>query len=418
MTGNNDLAILGGSPVRDVDFPPYNTITQSEINVAVEVLQTGILSGFVANPGREFMGAQWVLELEDAFCEKFGCKYAVSVNSATSGLHAALAAAGVSDGDEVIVSPYTMSASATAAVMCGAKPVFVDIEAETFCLDPEKVFEAITLKTKAIMAVNIFGQPAELSELRRLADEHGLILVEDNAQAPAAKYHGHWTGTIGDMGVFSLNRHKTMQCGEGGVVVTNNEKLAHRLRMVRNHGEAVLPEWDDRALVDGNDDIVGYNYRLTELQAAIAKPQLMRLDKLNHDRVELADYLSEQLQGCEFLKTPKTRTKSTHVYYLYPMIYKPDVLGVTRDKFLLAMQAEGMPVANYVRPLYRIPLYRRKFGDVDCYNPDHFPVVEECWKTSMIVTPVCRPPLSINHIDEFVSAISKIEKNANKLISR
>ena len=415
MNNKDKLALIGGTPIRSSDFPQYNTITKIEINAAVRVMETGILSGFVAMPGSHFLGGQWVLDLEREFCEKFKCKYAVSVNSATSGLHAALAAAGVGERDEVIVSPYSMSASATSVVMCGAKPIFVDIEEDTFCLDPKLVSKQITSNTKAIIAVNIFGQPANLIELRKIADKHDLFLIEDNAQAPAALHHGKWTGTIGDIGVFSLNRHKTMQCGEGGVVITDNDRLAHRLRMVRNHGEAVLPEWVYEPIKTGNEDIVGYNYRLTELQAAIAKPQLLRLEHLNQSRIELADYLTEKLQNFSFLKSPIIRNNSTHVYYLYPMIYKPEILGVSRDKFMEAMLAEGMPVSNYVRPLYRLPLYTNKFGSLDNYNPENFPNVERCWQEAMIVTPICRPPLDTSHIDEFILAIEKIEKHSSEL---
>ncbi|MDH5523668.1 MAG: DegT/DnrJ/EryC1/StrS family aminotransferase [Desulfobulbaceae bacterium] len=415
MSAIQQLALLDGDPIRNTELPAYNTIGSTEIEAALDVLKTGVLSGFVATPGPYFLGGRWVLELEQMFCERFGCRYAVSVNSATSGLHAALAAAGIGPGDEVIVSPYSMAASATTIVMCGAVPVFVDVEPDTFCMDVNQVASSVTSRTKAIMGVNIFGQPAELASLRDLADSHGLFLVEDNAQAPAAQYHGQWTGTIGDMGVFSLNRHKTMQCGEGGVVVTNNELFAHRLRMVRNHGEAVLPEWDDDSLKSGNEDIVGFNYRLTELQASIAKPQLMRLDALNKVRIQLADYLTEQLSEFSFLHAPKIRKGCSHVYYLYPMIYDPEVLGVSRDRFIEAMRAEGMPIANYVRPLYHIPLYKNRYGELDCYKPENFPVVEELWKHTILVTSICRPPLEHSHIDEFLAAIRKIMNNSSKL---
>jgi len=415
---NSKLALLGGEPVRTKNLPPYNTISETEIKAAVDVLETGMLSGFVANPGPDFLGGKWVLELENAFCEKFGCKYAVSVNSATSGLHAALAAAGVGVGDEVIVSPYTMSASATSAVMCGAKPIFVDIEADTFCLDVEQVAARITPKTKAIMAVNIFGQSSDLTPLRKIADLHSIALIEDNSQAPAAQYNGKWTGTIGDMGIFSLNRHKTMQCGEGGVVITDDFRLAHRLRMVRNHGEVVLPEWEDDSLKNGNEDIIGYNYRLTELQASIAKPQLLRLEELNQIRIELASYLTEKLKDFNFLKAPVIRDNSTHVYYLYPMIYSPEKLGLSRDVFIDAMKSEGMPVSNYVMPLNRIPLYSKIFGSIENYQPKNYPVVEKFWKETMVVTSICRPPLDKTHIDEFISAIKKIEQHAQELSNR
>lgn len=412
MSNQETLALMGGTPIRTEAHPPYNTIAEAEIDAAIGVLKTGILSGFVATPGADFYGGKWVLALEQAFMQKFQCQHAVSVNSATSGLHAALAAAGVGLGDEVIVPPYSMSASATAVVMCGATPIFVDIEADTFCLNSALVAPAITAHTKAIMAVNLFGQAADLLPLRAIADQHGVCLIEDNAQAPAAQYQGHWTGTIGDMGVFSLNRHKTMQCGEGGVVVTHDARLAHRLQMVRNHGEAVLPEWHEDALTRGNEDIVGYNYRLTELQAAIAQPQLERLEGLNATRIELAEYLSTQLDALDYLSAAVIRPGSTHVYYVYPMRYHPEVLGISRDQFVAALQAEGMPVGNYVRPLFRLPLYAARYGHRACYQAANFPVVEQCWQSSMVITSICRPPLERQHIDEFMAAIKKIERHA------
>jgi perosamine synthetase len=405
-------AILGGKPLLSDGLPPYNTIGQAEIAAAMDVLETGVLSGFVANPGPDFLGGRHTLALEQAFCQRFNCRYAVSMNSATSGLHAALAAADVGPGDEVIVSPYSMAASATAAVMCGGTPVFVDIEADTYCLDVKLVEAAITSRTKAIMAVNIFGQPAELGALRALADRHGLILVEDNAQAPAARYGERWTGTVGDMGVFSLNRHKTMQCGEGGVVICNDERLAHRLRMVRNHGEVVLPEWTAEDRFEGDESVIGYNYRMTELQAAIALPQLQRLEALNRVRSDLADYLTEKLGAFDFLRPVEIRNDCTHVFYLYPILFESARLNLPRDIFLRAMRAEGMPVANYVRPLYRLPLYRERCGDLDCYRPENFPVTERLWQEQMIVTPICRPPLDRTHIDLFAEAIAKIASHA------
>jgi perosamine synthetase len=408
-------AILGGVPEFSTDLPAYNTVGKKEIDAAIAVMKTGVLSGFVANPGAAFLGGTCVLELENSFCKKFGSRFAVSVNSATSGLHASLAAAGIGFGDEVIVSPYSMSASATSIVMCGAVPIFVDIEPNTFCLNSKLVAEAITEKTKAIIAVNIFGQAADLTNLKILANKHKLTLIEDNAQAPAAKFKGQWTGTIGDMGVFSLNRHKTIQCGEGGVVITNNEKLAHRLRMVRNHGEALLTEWLDEKLKTGNEDIIGYNYRLTDLQAAIAIPQFSRIEELNKARIELAEYLTECISNIEFLQCVTNRKDSTHVYYLYPILFRPDTLGISRNLFVKAMIAEGFPVSNYVRPLYHLPLYRTRNGNLDCYNPVNFPVSEKYWKKTMIVTSICRPPLGKKHIDKFITSVKKIECHANKL---
>lgn len=408
MENEKKLALFGGTAIRKEIFPPYNTIGQAEIKGALEVLETGVLSGFVASPTDDYYGGKWTLELEQAFRNKFNSKYAVAVNSATSGLHAALAAAGVGKGDEVIVSPYTMSASATSAVMCSGVPIFVDIEPDTFCLNVDQVKASITSKTKAIMAVNIFGQPSNLGELRKIADKHNLILIEDNAQAPAAKFHGQYTGTIGHMGVFSLNRHKTMHCGEGGVVLSNDSNFARRLQMVRNHGEVVLADWD-KLQGFGNEDIVGFNYRLTELQCAIVLPQLKRLDELNDHRIKLADYLKHKLTEFDFIQSPIIRAECTHVYYLFPMLIDEVKLGISRDNFVAALKAEGMPVANYVKPLYKIPLYSKHAPEkISMYDPKKFPVTESLANNKMVVTSICRPPLEKSDIDQFVSAIKKV----------
>lgn len=405
-----ELALFGGQAIRNEPYEPYNTIGSDEINSAIEVLNSGVLSGYIAAPGEFFLGGDWTKNLEKGFCDKFSKNFAISVNSATSGLHAAVSAAGVGEGDEVIVSPYSMSASATSIVMAGGKPIFVDIESDYFCLDPNQVEAAITPKTKAIMAVNIFGQAAELSSLRRIADKFNLVLIEDNAQAPAALYGKEYTGTIGHMGVFSLNRHKTMQTGEGGVVITDSNCLADRLRLVRNHGESVLSETNE---FNGHEDIVGYNYRLTELQASIAIPQLKRLDELNSHRIGLANYLNHCLEEFDFLSSPAVREGSSHVYYLYPIKYDQNKISISRDQFVEALNAEGMPAANYVRPLCSLPLYSKKFGKDPSYNLSNLPVVQDLWKSSMIVTPICRPPLEERHIDEFISAIKKILSNIN-----
>ncbi|RPG38427.1 MAG: DegT/DnrJ/EryC1/StrS family aminotransferase, partial [Muricauda sp. TMED12] len=212
----SDLALLGGQPMLDQALAPFNTIGEAERRAVEAVLDTGVLSGFVGAPGPDFNGGPAVRELEARWCDRFNCTHAVSVNSATSGLYAAIAAAGVGPGDEVIVPPYTMSATCIAPLVYGGIPVFVDIERDHFCLDPDLVEAAITPKTRAILTVNLFGHPAALGRLRQIADKHGLILIEDNAQAPLAKENGRFTGTIGHIGVFSLNRHKHIQTGEGG----------------------------------------------------------------------------------------------------------------------------------------------------------------------------------------------------------
>src|SRR5258705_13001728 len=217
----------------------FNTIDTKEILAASLTVQEAAddhspLSGYL---GSKSFGGTWCTVLEAAWRERFGVKHAIAVNSATSGLLAACMAVGIEHNDEVIVSPYTMSATAAAPKILGAKIVFADIEDETFCIDPVEVSNAITPMTKAVIATNLFGHPAHLHELREICDNRGVWLIEDNAQAIFAKQDGVYTGTIGHIGVFSLNVHKHLQVGEGGVCVTNNSDLAKKLREAMNHGE-------------------------------------------------------------------------------------------------------------------------------------------------------------------------------------
>jgi len=394
-------------PIFKNPLPEYNTIGREEIDSAIKVLNSGILSGFVASPGPNFLGGEHVLALESAFCKTFGRSQAISFNSATSALHCSLIAAGVVENDEVIVPPFTMSATATSVLMCGAQPIFVDIEADTFCIDARLIEDKISSKTKAIIAVNLFGLPANLSQIRAIADKFDLVLIEDNSQAPGALYGDKYTATIGDMGVFSLNRHKTMQCGEGGLVICDNSRLADKLRLARNHGEAVIAELPEAEYKKEDVEIVGYNYRLTSLQAAIALPQLNKLKELNIIRIQLANYLTSCLLEFNFIKPVKVREDCSHVYYLYPMLFDSEVAGMSRDNFLDKMKKELAPISNYARPLYRLPIYKAKSKNPEIFHPKNFPITENLWKNEILVTSICRPPLTFKHIDLFIKAIRK-----------
>ena len=360
------LAIDGGSPVRRASFPEHNSIGVEERDAVLEVLDRGVLSQFVGVWGPDFFGGPKVRQLESAWGEYFGVRHAVSMNSATSGLYAAVGAAGVGPGDEVIVSPYTMSASAAAAVVYGATPVFADIEPETFCLDPESVRSRLTERTKAIIAVDLFGHPAQWKRLRQVVDGRGIVLIEDAAQAPGARIAGKYAGTFGDIGVFSLNYHKTIHCGEGGVVVTDDDDLAERLQLIRNHGEAVAKAKGTTRL----DNLVGFNYRMTEIEAAIAAEQLKKLERLLAPRLEAAAFLTERLARIPGITPPVVREQVRHGYYVYPIRYDADTLGWPRERFAAALVAEGIPIkSGYVEPLYRQPMYRRGIG----FGPNGFP---------------------------------------------
>lgn len=363
------LAIEGGTPVRTRPFPGYNTIGDEERRAVMAVLDSGVLSQFVGVWGPDFLGGPRVRGLESDWARYFGVRHAVSVNSATSGLYAAVGAAGVGPGDEVIVSPYTMSASAAAAIVYGAIPVFADIEPDTFCLDPESIRAKITDRTRAIIAVDIFGHPADWAAIRAVVGDRRIVLIEDAAQAPGAKADGRFAGTLADLGVFSLNYHKTIHSGEGGVVVTDDDELADRLQLIRNHGEAVVKAKGQEDLVN----LVGFNYRMTEIEAAIAAEQLKKLEGLVVPRVAAADYLTAGLRGMPGLTAPVVRPGVRHGYYVYAIKFDAAAAGLSRGRFAEAVRAEGVPIhVGYVEPLYRQPMYRRGIA----LGPDGFPFVQ------------------------------------------
>ncbi len=423
------LALFGGTPVRTEPYPVHDTmVDEAEERAVIETLRSKHLSGFSARLGERFLGGPKVRELERRFAERFATNHAVTFNSATSALHAAVSAAGIGPGDEVIVPPTTMSATATAVVMQNAVPVFADLEDETFGLDPAAVEAAITPHTKAILAVNLFGHPARLGELEEIAGRHALRLLEDNAQAPTALCDGRLAGTIGSMGILSLNYHKAIQTGEGGVVLTNSANHAEHLHMVRNHGEVVVGQRDDATGDISN--LVGWNYRLSEVQAAIGIPQVAKLDQLIAIRRELATRLSAALAGVDFLTLPTTREGCTHAYYLYAMRFHADRAGFSRATFAKAMRAEGIAVSeSYVKPIYLEPMYQRKiaYGSRGCpfrcpwyeggarYGEGLCPTAERLFREEFVLTDICKFPNGAREVDEFAAAMEKVLANVDRL---
>ena len=259
------LALLGGKPIRTRPFPAYPVIGEEEKRAVMEVLDSGQLSTFSASR-QGFLGGRKIQAFEAAFAEYHGIRHAIAVNSATSGLHAAVAACEVGPGDEVIVPPYTFTATATAVLHHNAIPVFVDVDPVTFCMDPAQLEKAITPRTKAVIPVHLLGHPADMDAILAIARRHHLKVIEDCAQAPGARYKGRLVGTMGDCGVFSFQETKNMVTGEGGMVITNDPDLAERARMIRNHGEAVIAGEPRKYLTS----TIGWNYRMTEVEAAIA----------------------------------------------------------------------------------------------------------------------------------------------------
>lgn len=421
----NDLpALLGGTPVRSTPFPVYRTIGAEEKQAVMAVLDSGVLSQFLGAWTPDFFGGPRVRELEADWCRDFAVAHAISVNSATSGLYAAVGAAGVGPGDEVIVSPYTMTASASAALVYGAVPVFADIDPETYCLTAETIRAKLSERTKAVIVVDIFGHPADFAPIMELASAHGLTVIEDCAQAPGALYHGKAAGTLAHMGVYSLNYHKTIHCGEGGIVVTDDPALAERLQLIRNHGEAVVKHMGYQGELS---NLVGFNYRMTEIEAAIAREQLKKLPQLVARRQENAAYLSQGLQGLRGLSLPQVAAGCTHGWYVYPLKYSAAATGISRATYLAALRAEGVEIAaGYVEPLYLQPLYQQKIA----YGKEHFPfslrpevsyerglcpVTERMHFDELLYSPLVHADLGPAELDQVIAAFHKIDRHLDAL---
>ncbi len=421
---------MGGSPVRSNAFPERSVIGDDEKQAAMKVLDGQVLSGFLAAPGKYFNGGQYLQAFESDWCRDYGFKHAVGVNSWTSGLMAIVGALGIGPGDEVICPPYTMSASSTCVLFYGGIPVFADIEEDSFCIDPDAIEKCITPRTKAIMVVHLFGGTADMDRILQIAEKHDLAVIEDAAQAPGVYYKGKPVGTIGDIGGFSLNFHKHLHAGEGGVIVTDDDDLALRCQMIRNHGENYVDQFPDIDI----DNTIGGNYRMTEILAAIGHTQLGKLPSLLSHRHELASYLNERFAKIEGLTPPTVREGCTHAWYLYPLRYDSDKVGLSRALFVEAVNQE-LPkpksiesvavTQGYVRPLYMSRVYQEQiaigkkgfpfnFNEGVEYNYDKgiCPVTERMYESELVLTALAREPLTLEDMKDFADAVEKVIENA------
>jgi perosamine synthetase len=420
------LAINGGRPVRVKPWLDNFTFGDEEKRAAVAAIDSGYLSkfegSFTPDPPFSFCGGPFVQQLEQMWNDYYGVAHSVSVNSATSGLFAAIGALGLGYGDEVIVSPSTMTASSVGPLLYGAIPVFADIERRTGALDPLSVERLITTRTRCIVVVHQFGIPADMDPIMDIARRHKLKVIEDCAQAHGAKYKGRYVGTIGDIGVFSLNVNKSIQCGEGGVCTTNDRDLCYRLQLIRNHGENVVGPAEYENIVN----IIGFNYRLTEIQAAIAIEQLKKLDAINRARLELVGFLHEELGRFDFLEVMDGRAGSLSTYYTYPILFRPDVARVEVERFRAALNAEGMYFIRGYKPLYQQPIYQRRLAlkagypfaapenrdSRPNYGPGACPMAE-AMRDQLLINEYIRLPNTLDDCRDIVKAVSKLTGEEN-----
>ena len=422
MVRDSELALFGGEPIIRAPFAPYTSLGEEEAEAAARVVRSGVLSAYIGSAGPGFMGGPEVRAMESAAAEYFGVAHCLAVNSWTSGLHCCVGALALDPGDEVITSPWTMAATATVVLQWNAIPVFADIDPRTFNLDPASVEEGITPRTRAVLAPDIFGQSANIEALMALCDRHGLRLISDSAQAPGALRNGAYAGTLGHIGGYSLNYHKHITCGEGGLVVTDDEALAHRVALLRNHGEVALGQGDPASPRHG---IIGSNFRLGEIEAAITFEQLPKLKERADSRTDAAARLGAGLSTLSGLRTPAVDPGNTHVYYVYGMVLD-DVLAPARSRIVEALRAEGVPAltAGY-QNVHRLPL----FADRLAYGRDGFPyeggaprldpcpVAEDLHESSFFAMLLCSHEFDKPQTTLVVEAFTKVWRNMERLTS-
>ncbi len=320
-----------------IKLKQYNSIGKEEINAAKKVVASGKLSGFVAGNTREFLGGKHVLKFEKYLKKFYKVKHAIVLNSWTSGLVAIVGALDLEPGDEIIVTPWSMCATSTAILHWNCIPVFADIDKNTFNIDPEEVQKKITSRTKAIMVADIFGYPCDIDALKKIVRGKNIKIITDSAQSPFSKYKGKITGTLSDIGGFSLNYHKIINTGEGGIVVTNNAKLAERVRLIRNHAEAKINSKDKKKL----SNMIGHNFRLGEIEASIGLEQYKKLKKILSYRTKFINLLIKNLSNLKYLHLPKVEKNFTHNYYALPLVLDERISN-KRKKIIKLLNEHGL----------------------------------------------------------------------------
>ena len=353
-------------------------IGEEEIEEVSKVLKSGIIA----------QGPK-VNEFEEKFAEFVGAKYAVATSSGTSALHVTILSCGIGKGDEVITTPFTFAATGNSILYNGAKPVFVDIDEDTFNINPDKIEEAITKKTKAIMPVHLYGQSAEMDKINEIAKKYDLFVIEDSAQAHGSSQKNENVGNMGDIACFSFYPTKNMTTSEGGMITTNNKKLAEKAKLFRAHGETKRYE----------HGVLGYNFRMTDIAAAIGLTQLKKLDEFNQKRIDNANYLTKELENVDGIITPKVSNGVKHVYHQYTIKVKSG----DRDSWVKFLNDNGIGTGIY----YPIPIYKQALYVELGYDDRH----ENTEKVadSVISIPV-HPSLSKEDLNTIISILKEASK--------
>ncbi|MGZ6525461.1 MAG: DegT/DnrJ/EryC1/StrS family aminotransferase [Tumebacillaceae bacterium] len=360
-------------------------LTQREKDLVLEVLDSGQLG----------LGPK-MHEFEAKMAAYAGTKYAISCNSGTSGLHMLVHAMGIRDGDEVITTPFSFVASSNCILFERATPVFVDIDEKTYNLDVEQLESKITSRTKAILPVHVFGQPANMDEIMRIARKYNLRVIEDSCEAIGAKWNGHMAGTIGDAGVFAFYPNKQMTTGEGGIIVTDDEELAKVCQSLRNQGRGESGLWLQHVRL-------GWNYRMDELSAALGVAQLERIEDILARRQEIADRYTEKFQNMPGVTLQKIDSRAEMSWFVF--VIRFDKPGV-RDQVMERLSERGIGCRPYFTPIHLQPFYVEQFG----YQPGDFPVTERVAEGTLAI------PFFNGLTDEQIDAVVGAVQEELKLV--
>ncbi len=414
------LAIDGGVPVVDADqIAPWPILDERDKAAVMRVFENGYLCG---------PDAPEVLGLENEWKEYIGRKYCLTTNSGTAALHMALAAINIGPGDEVIVPAYTFLASASCVLHAGAVPVFVDVDRQTYTIDPEKIEEKITDRTKAIIPVHLHGLAADMARVMEIAKKHSLYIVEDACQAHGAEYCGKKVGTFGELAAFSLNSSKNLAGGEGGLLVVDDDTYYMRAKMLRMFGDEID---DETKLRKYNASILGYQYRNLELPAALARAQLKRLNEYNANRIQNCDFLTENLKDIPGIHPPYVPEGYKHVYWMYVVELYPEEVEIDMhpEDFRVGMEKalfmEGIQVGQWqtmpvpAQDLFQTkkgysasgyPWYFTDEGKRIVYRGDDYPnSVDLCRRYTVIAG--IHPPNGRDLMEKYVKAIKKVFAN-------
>ncbi|NPV29986.1 MAG: DegT/DnrJ/EryC1/StrS family aminotransferase [Firmicutes bacterium] len=316
-------------------------LDESDIEAVIEVLRSGRLA----------LG-QRAEEFERLICEYIGVEHAVAVSSGTAALHLIVRALGIGPGDEVLVPSFTFAASVNVILYVGATPVFVDIDPETYCLDPQELERKITPRTKAVLAVDVFGHPAEWDAILEVAGRHGLRVIDDSCEALGAEYKGKKVGQFGDAAAFAFYPNKQITTGEGGIIVTSDEEIARLCRSMRNQGRGEMGAWLYH-------ERLGFNYRMDEMSAALGVSQLRRIETFLAKREQVARWYGERLAGLDWVRPPVVKPYVKMSWFVYVVTLAE---GIKRDAVMRSLEEQGIPTRGYFSPIHLQPYIRERFG--------------------------------------------------------